>query len=431
MQNKFSFNIMHIHLLLFLFAALIQVDATHYRGGTASWKYISSSGNAHTFQVTYKIGWRRDWDDADCDDSDIAGMNPMPLYPLDEWDALVPGTNPRLANLHMICLAYDIGENWAYGYNTFTATVTATSPFSIRYTRCCWIDNLALGETSNVEWVLRMFDIDWRTRSDTGTVNTPPVTTMPPVVTLYVGCPQTFTIPTTDDDQDEVRCRYGVGKQECGDVCGEYSPFFTLNEEDCTIFYDGAGSPELVPVALILEDHRPSAITIGNRNLDPDEAISRIPLQFIAKIISTPNCDVPTFTGVTPSEGDVICLRINDILDITLQATPSASSGSITQFVVTGPGGLIQTPIQSLPNGDYETQVTWDPPEGQSSDVNVCFYARDSFSKVSETRCFTIIFSCHCDPSPCLNGGTCTISTLTDYLCTCPETYYGRNCDCR
>ncbi len=36
-----------------------------------------------------------------------------------------------------------------------------------------------------------------------------------------------------------------------------------------------------------------------------------------------------------------------------------------------------------------------------------------------------------CEPSPCLNGGTCSPYGLDTYSCNCPFGYTGRNCETR
>ena len=34
-----------------------------------------------------------------------------------------------------------------------------------------------------------------------------------------------------------------------------------------------------------------------------------------------------------------------------------------------------------------------------------------------------------CSPSPCKNGGTCTLKGYTGYKCQCRPGYYGKNCE--
>ena len=55
-------------------------------------------------------------------------------------------------------------------------------------------------------------------RPDNGRVNTPPTTTITPIVRLQLNTPYNIMIPHEDADLDIVRCRWAEGG-ECGGVC--------------------------------------------------------------------------------------------------------------------------------------------------------------------------------------------------------------------
>ncbi|CAM6001833.1 unnamed protein product [Sphagnum balticum] len=103
------------------------------------------------------------------------------------------------------------------GQRTDDVILANGSYFTIAYASDGW-RNLSLpsGVSAN-NWSLSTV-IDLRVRPD-GTWNTPPIATMISPVYIPVGVQQTILIPTIDADNDNIRCRFASGSNECGTVC--------------------------------------------------------------------------------------------------------------------------------------------------------------------------------------------------------------------
>ena len=82
------------------------------------------------FEVNYRFGWRLTSDTPACDATLI--HNRTEGYADGSWALGVNSpTISSNATTSIICTAYDTGENWAYGYNSF---VVAASSFSTPFT---------------------------------------------------------------------------------------------------------------------------------------------------------------------------------------------------------------------------------------------------------------------------------------------------------
>lgn len=77
------------------------------------------------------MGWRLDAGSLKCDDNAIASQSPG--YKDGTWKQSGRLTYSAInETTEIICTAYDITENWQYGFNSFVATVSASGPFHIR-----------------------------------------------------------------------------------------------------------------------------------------------------------------------------------------------------------------------------------------------------------------------------------------------------------
>jgi hypothetical protein len=84
-----------------------------------------------------------------------------------------------------------------------------------------------------------------------GTYNTPPKATMIFPIYIPVGVKQTISIPTIDDDNDNVRCRFAHGTQECADVCPPSSlPSGTSISNSCSLTIIDAAAGDWYAVAI-------------------------------------------------------------------------------------------------------------------------------------------------------------------------------------
>ena len=72
---------------------------------------------------------------------------------------------------------------------------------NVRYTSCCWINELVAGGRG---WELKVKGNLTR-RADNGLINTSPISTMPPIVRLQHGCNHTIVIPGKAEMIDSIQ----------------------------------------------------------------------------------------------------------------------------------------------------------------------------------------------------------------------------------
>ena len=101
----------------------------------------------------------------------------------------------------------------------------------------------------------------------------------------------------TDPDNDIMRCRWAVGYDECGEICGSF-PWVDLDPESCSIMYTANQSVGYQAVAIMIEDFLPGSIV----------PMSSVGLHFLVLIVnSTDSCSVaPEFISPTPEDDSCV-----------------------------------------------------------------------------------------------------------------------------
>jgi hypothetical protein len=120
------------------------------------------------------------------------------------------------------------------------------------FVRSAWRSlSLPTGSPASKGWSISC-TIDLRIRSDTGQLNTPPVSNMISPIYIPVGTRKSLIIPTIDSDNDVVRCRFASTASECSDVCPPNSlPNNTvIISSNCTLLITGANVGDWYAVAL-------------------------------------------------------------------------------------------------------------------------------------------------------------------------------------
>ena len=126
--------------------------------------------------------------------------------------------------------------------------------------------------------------MDLRTRTDTGKINNSPRATLSGLRRIQKDCEFSMKIPFQDEDSDTVRCRFAIGTDECGGVCGALENVgFKLDEERCFLKWNATVSGRIA-AAVMIED------------FDADnELLSSIPLQFLIEVFTSDDpCQTPT-----------------------------------------------------------------------------------------------------------------------------------------
>ncbi|XP_035827926.1 fibropellin-1-like [Aplysia californica] len=419
-----------------LCAAVLVVEASHFRGGTISWRPLG--GN--TVEFEFKMGWTYDKGPG-CKEHLTGQYVNQPMSGNDNNFKCQKGCagTPVLNSVNYYCMAANQKEGWEQGQDTFNYTFPSSGPFTVGYEGNAWMQ--LSGGRGNGAWNVAT-TIDLRTRSDTGRSNTSPVALSKPLFNMQHNCNHTLRIPILDPDGDNVRCRWAVN-DECLTVCNAL-PFARLDEQTCTLTFTTGFTQTYQPgdffaVALTIEDFPPAPITLGgSTRKTPSDSLSSIPMQFLIKTPPYPEpCDwVPRFVSPTPQERDVVMVEEGDTLNLPLTAdNGKATNVKIAKIQVLGPVGLQQSALRQEVGqvNTFTKDLTWSTGASDVGEHLVCAIPEDEKGKSGSPRCFTIkIVSPYsdiddCKSRPCQNGATCH-DQVNAFTCTCPAGYTGKTC---
>ena len=94
-----------------------------------------------------------------------------------------------------------------------------------RYQSCCWISNLV--RYADSQWSVST-KISLSRRSDSGKVNSSPVSKSPAIVRFQQGCQKSLKIPVEDPDGDFVKCRWATSAESS--IPSDSFPYGELDE---------------------------------------------------------------------------------------------------------------------------------------------------------------------------------------------------------
>ncbi|XP_062324010.1 uncharacterized protein LOC134025142 [Osmerus eperlanus] len=188
----------------------------------------------------------------------------------------------------------------------------------------------------DISWKLQT-TVDLGVRSDTGTANRSPQTTVIPLLLVPVNCPRDFQLLAHDPDGDLVQCRLGLsGNQECADCSLPVPSIFTL-KSPCTLSYLNTSNSvgNTYAVQLMMEDFPTASITLTYKdgslsNRNPSSPLSKLPVQFAVTVgAAVPSCAegeyLPRFLSPTPAYGTHFYIAVNNTLEISVRAEANLS----------------------------------------------------------------------------------------------------------
>ena len=261
------------------------MDASHFQGGTITYKILNTSGSIVSIALTQTYIY--DYTSIRCNSSMIANQSPK-LY----FNPLIYSENTRTVSciqycnqstgyvapsVVTACTDFSVGMSMTVGQRSDIYNLTNGSFFRVAYQSSSYrLLSLPPGVTaSNASWSISTL-IDLRVRSN-GQYNQPPVATIMSPIYIPVGIRQIISIPTIDGDNDDVRCRYGQGTNECGAVCPPASlPNGTLIFSNCTLHITGAKVGDWYAVTLAVSEN---AIVLRSRSID--QSIGRVSSIFL------------------------------------------------------------------------------------------------------------------------------------------------------
>ncbi|XP_069118070.1 uncharacterized protein [Argopecten irradians] len=402
----------------------INVDASHFRGGTISWQ---PTGNGYEVEFKFRMGWTYNHGPG-CNETKIGQL----VTGMSSTYWMCDKCTPKdISSLNYICTGASRSENWEQGERTFRYTFPGPGPYTISFTGNAWM-TLDYGSASS--WNIST-TVDLRIRNDTNRPNQSPITASKPIYRMQSDCSHSLKIPMIDADGDDVRCRWSVG-DECDSVC-RVLPDATIDQDTCTIHFDTDTSKRYTQtgwyaVAITVEDFPSATVMVGGSSFGPRRPLSIVPLQFL---ITTPplsgSCsDRPVFVDPTPTEGEVIPIKERQRMNVKLCAS---SSTAITNIQLTAPSGLTKSSLtKDVSSGAWCVTVTWTPTSAQKGTHILCAMADDSGGKTSDPRCVTLLAWDRdpCESSPCMNNGTCSrVGFTDDFTCACVPGFTGNMCE--
>ncbi len=244
-----------VFTLLILLTSVFTILGSHFDGGSISYKVVGTNGSNVIVRITqsYTYVYTKIY----CNDTYIANQWSLILAPYQDATALLNCTANCSTDggytpipVASRCTDYSVGMAITVGQRTDDVLVGNGSYFVVAYQGSAFRTlNLPNGGGSTLGWSISTV-IDLRLRPD-GTYNTPPKATMISPIYIPVGIQQTILIPTIDEDNDNVRCRFASGANECGAVCPPSSlPNGTSISDPCTLTITGTTAGDWYAVAI-------------------------------------------------------------------------------------------------------------------------------------------------------------------------------------
>ncbi|CAG2257526.1 Protein jagged-1a,Fibropellin-1,Neurogenic locus notch homolog protein 2,Protein jagged-1b,Neurogenic locus notch homolog protein 1,Delta-like protein B,Fibropellin-3,Neurogenic locus notch homolog protein 4,Protein crumbs homolog 2,Protein jagged-2,Neurogenic locus notch homolog protein 3,Protein eyes shut homolog,Delta-like protein C,Protein jagged-1,Neurogenic locus Notch protein,Delta-like protein A,Delta-like protein 1 [Mytilus edulis] len=340
-----------------------------------------------------------------------------------------PSQNITMGDLNYYCASF-LKSDWEQGDEFINHTFPSTDKFTVSYTGSPWIHH-DYGTTGNVYF---QTTIDLRVRNDTKRPNSSPVTSSLPQYQIPFDCITSIQLPVYDPDEDVTSCRWSAGV-ECGGVCNGL-PESKLDSQRCILTIQPKTVTGFVHngtyiITLTVEDSPRTTITVGSSTVNPNTALSQVPLQFVVKTVKVPTTcyDIPQITNPTPSNGQVFIVPTGETFKQKIYAKFNSPAVRIQNIVTSVPYQTSNTPLHNEGGQVYSTEFSWKPKPIQYSTNIICFQAVDDRGLYSEQHCFTLLAGVEdpCTANPCEHGGSCQVQ-LDSFVCTCTPEYEGRNC---
>ncbi|XP_068694609.1 uncharacterized protein [Montipora foliosa] len=372
-------------LALLALHCLSITEATHFRNGIITFAPVDS--NSNTMILTFRLAFRRTFYGYNCDESII--RSGILRGSGGSWRATCSKVSCgwwNIASTGFKCTDYSVDEDWTMGENNFTYTFPSVAQeWVVSYQGCCWISSLVKYPDGN--WLVST-TVNLTRRSDTGKINSSPVSKSPAIVRFKEGCPQSFRIPVEDPDNDIVKCRWATYSESSR--YNDSFPHSKLDERTCELRYNGNnGTVGTYAVAITIED-----FPAGTTDFDSVAPFSSVGLQFLVKITEqNGSCvDVPIFTESTPSDGECTEVQIGSAYRAVIEVKLQYLSRHVKEIVTSCPIGMQLMPLQyNASQGIYYRNITWYPSQYQVGQQLFCFKAVDSEGSESEWRCITIL----------------------------------------
>ncbi|CAF4172954.1 unnamed protein product [Rotaria sordida] len=330
-----------LHYLLYIWLG-IAIEASHYRGGTFTWKPVSPqipNQNPVSISFTQRHAWRRGYYYCNQTTIDSGGT-------VGAGDICCLGTQcgslSCFPSTAVPCTDFSVSQDTSAGQGSLILNLSPNIKIALTFTGGDWITL----QNGGGRWAVTT-QISTYMRAD-GHYNTAPISAMVPVKLLRQGFSYTWLIPTADTDGDTVKCRWASATATV--------PTNVVADECAGILTYTASTVGFWAVSLMMEDYEFTWQT---------SPLSSTPLQFIVEvyILNSPCIVGPSYTGARPA-GACVGVDINQIVVEQAIFTVGCSGATLTDVITTSPPGMTRGTItQSTSNPlEYTMSMTWTPP---------------------------------------------------------------------
>jgi hypothetical protein len=245
--------------ILIYVVSLIRIEGSHFNGGTITYKVLNASGPMVSISLTQTYLYT--YTEVPCNDDMIRNRS-ITLFSnatLADRQATLNCTlycnqsgGYKPIPVDSFCTDYSVILDITVGQRSDEINIESGSYFYISFVDLAWRPlNLPKASSGSIGWSVACL-INLRNRSN-GEYNNPPVSTMISPIYIPVGISQEIFIPTIDADNDEVRCRFANGSDECGDVCPPASlPNGTELLPNCTLLITGMNVSDWYAVTIMV-----------------------------------------------------------------------------------------------------------------------------------------------------------------------------------
>ena len=348
----------------------VETYATHFRYGNISWKQI----DANTVEFQVAMVYRSSY---------FSGGLPIGKTFTPDLLRFYHGDGTS-RTIQLTVTSQSISDNWSYAEGTFTKTYANPGNYTAYLDGCCRLSTLVNNRDGQYQI---------QTLVNVGTVNTSPVSSLPPIINLPVGVSNaSFVIPASDPDGDDLS--FSITPSAQMGTNSNLLQGLSINAN--------SGIATFSTVGRLIGQLYNASVTIS------DDKGARIAVDFLIRIVQASN--PPVFVAPTPATGTVYTIDVGEELLFDVKAQDPDPADIVTLQVVGLPGTATMTP--SLPTSGgvglpVESSFSWTPASIGTFIVN--FTAEDN-NGAQATSSVTIV----------VNEKVCEITlsgTSTDVTC--------------
>lgn len=383
-------------LIVFLCGLTTAAHASHFRYGHYTWKSLG----ANVIEFTVQNALRRDGfacktpasgATVPCSGVDgLPGVGDVILETIGSTQFNFGDGGPPTPILYYRVTSVDPAANWMFAIaldpaNPARTTITHTYPAAGNYlaftSSCCRISGLDApnAHINNPDGGYRV-----ETLVNIGSGNSPPSSTLPPVVVCSINDLCQFYIPAGDANGDRIRFRFSTGAEassfaplaQPGPPYALHAPTidsFGLYSWDTTGATLGpAGLNTLYSTQITIEDLDPAG------NVKSKTAVDFL-IQLVPKIGSPPVLNLPPIV-TCPGTLSVVA---GQTLTIPIAAADPDVGQTVQLNVVGLPAGATMTPALPVIGNPVSSKLTWKPSLDQLGTTVITFTGRDSTGRQS------------------------------------------------